>query len=96
MINYEQFCHYLQECPFQTVQMENKQTLKIKFKEDDRIVQAQPHGLSYVDENYFTQKMGEEKKNNSYLTFAVEVQAMRADWILNEKRGQEFLRELLK
>lgn len=48
------FEHYLHECPFQAVQMEQKQTLKIKNKEDDKIVKAKPHGLSYVDDDYFS------------------------------------------
>lgn len=48
------FEYYLHECPFQAVQMEQKQTLKIKNKEDDKIVKAKPHGLSYVDDDYFS------------------------------------------
>jgi hypothetical protein len=47
------FDHYLEECPFQKVQMENKQTLKIKMKEDDKIVKTQPYDLSYLDEDFF-------------------------------------------
>ena len=40
--------------------------------------------------------MGEDKENNKYLTYAVEVSAIRADWIVNEAFGLEFLQELLK
>ena len=67
--------------------MENKQTLKIKLKEDDKIVQVQPHGLSYVDEDYYAKTMNEDKKNDNFLTYAVEVYGMRADWLLNEDLG---------
>jgi len=96
LINYQGFEHYLEECPFQTLQMESKQTLKIKRKEDDEIVQAQPHKCSYVDEDYFKGQMGENKGDPNYLTYAVEVFAVRADWILNEDIGLNFLQELLK
>lgn len=40
--------------------------------------------------------MGEDKNNEKYLTFAVEVFAMRADWIIRDEKGLTFLQELLK
>ena len=76
--------------------MINKQTLKIKEKEDDKIVRATPYDLSYLDEDFFVKFMGEDKNNDKYLTYAVEVFAMRADWIVNEEKGLLFLQELLK
>lgn len=35
--------------------------------------------------------MGEDKNNDKYLTYAVDVYAMRADWIINEEIGLDFL-----
>ena len=40
--------------------------------------------------------MGEEPNNPLSLTFAVNIQCVRADWIVNQEEGLKFLKELLR
>lgn len=70
----------------------------MKDKEDDEIIATAAHSYSYVDGDYFQNVMGEDLKDPSYLTFPVQVQAIRADWILDDSQevGLEFLRALQK
>ena len=96
LLIYNEFVEYLVECPFDTHQMRNKQTLKIREQEDDDIIATAPHTSSYVDGDFFAQYMKEDTQNKSFLTFPVKMQAVRADWILDSERpeGLEFLRSL--
>ena len=56
-----------------------------------------PHSCSYVDGDFFHDIMNERTGDPSYLTFPVQIQAVRADWILDDSspRGLEFLRALM-
>lgn len=98
LLVYHGFEKYLCECPFDTVQMVNKQTLKIRTAEDKTIVATAPHTCSYVDGDYFRDVMGEKTDQADYLTFPVTVKAVRADWLLDEttSTGLDFLRDLMK
>ena len=99
LINYKNFEQYLEECPFQTKQMQNKQTIRImKQKNDDteeRIIICSRSMCSYVDDEYFRDEMG-EMDSPECLTYAVKIQCIRVDWIINDKEGLKFLKELLK
>jgi hypothetical protein len=98
LLLYAGFEEYLCECPFDTVQMVNKQTLKIKSAEDEMIVATSPSRCSYVDGDYFRDIMRENHNDPSFLTFPVIVKAVRADWLLddNSSTGLDFLRDLMK
>jgi hypothetical protein len=50
---------------------------------------------SYVDDHYFEEKMKENSGNQEFQTFAVKVKTIRADWIINEDIGKQFLIEML-
>ena len=67
--------------------------------EDELIVAINTSSSSYVDEDYFKTVMGENTSDPDYLTFAVKITAIRADWIINNKKsddGIKFLMELLR
>ena len=98
LLLYAGFEEYLCECPFDSVQMVNKQTLKIQSAEDEVIVATSPSRCSYVDGDYFRDVMGERHTDTSFLTFPVIVKAVRADWLLddNSDSGLDFLRDLMK
>jgi hypothetical protein len=80
--------------------MQNKQTLKLvrtrQQSESQDILVCTPSQCSYVDDVYFHEKMGEETENSQSLTFAVDIQCVRADWIVNTEEGLRFLKELLR
>ena len=40
--------------------------------------------------------MGEDKYNQNYQTFAVQIKSVRADWIINEEIGRTFMNEMLR
>ena len=64
--------------------MINKQTLMLKRCEDTEIITVNRSTCSYVDENWFSTQVGENKKDKSSLTFAVKFWCIRADWIIND------------
>ena len=93
LINIQNFIEYLGSIPFQTKQMQNKQTLKLKLtreqsKEMDILV-CTPSQCQYVDNVYFRDTMKESDSNS--LTYAVKIKSIQADWIINEDHGLEFL-----
>lgn len=57
LLIYQGFVRYLEECPFHTLQMINKQTLKVREQEDSDIIATAPHSCSYVDGEFFTKIM---------------------------------------
>ena len=63
--------------------------------EEKAIVISGPCTSSYVDEDYFADKMKEDHFKN-YITHAVEFRCLRAEHLINEKCGFEFLQEMLR
>jgi hypothetical protein len=79
--------------------MINKQTLRLyaSEQEDEEIIIVRPSPSSYIDEAYFKQSVGEhESTDHSAKTFAVKVECVKADWIINDQIGRYFLIELLR
>ena len=83
--------------------MINKSTLKLKSsaQEDEEIIIIRPTSCSYVDEDYFKTVVGEiEEEKLDFVsdrkTFAVNIECVRADWIINEEVGLKFLKEMLR
>ena len=77
LINFQSFEKYLEECPFQSKQMQNKQTLRILKKRNDdkqeRILICSQSKCSYVDDEYFKDEMLEDMDNPMCLTYAVKI-----------------------
>ena len=86
--------------------MINKQTLTLQSKEDTEIIGIQPASVSYIDEDFFREAFKEKqddedsrqahKNLNKYLTYAVKVLCVRADWIINDDHGILFLKEMVR
>lgn len=74
--------------------MINKQTLVIAKAEDKEIIAINESTSSYVDEDYFENAFGENSSRSN--TFAVKMQAIRADWIINDPEGIIFLKQCLR
>lgn len=60
LVEFQQFIPYMESLQFQTIQMINKQTLKVEEKFNDRIVAMSAHASSYVDNAFFREKFGEQ------------------------------------
>jgi len=80
--------------------MQNKQTIRIikqrNNDDNERILICSQSKCSYVDDEYFKDEMGEVLDRPECLTYAVKIQCIRVDWIINDKEGLKFLKELLK
>ena len=80
----------------------HKQTLTLKHKEDGEIVGVQPSSVSYIDEDFFKEKFkelqdhDESVRYSSYNTYAVKLLCVRADWIINDPHGIQFLKEMVR
>ena len=74
---------------------------KIESNETTDIIMTTESSVSYVDEEFFHTKMKEEKDtgndrkiklmDDDIKTYAVKIQGIKADWIINEKEGIQFL-----
>ena len=81
------------------MQMINKQTMQLKDKDDIDIIGIQSSTVSYIDEHFFKERFFERKDHEpdkDYFTYAVKIQCVRADWIINEKDGIDFLNEMIR
>lgn len=83
--------------------MVNKQSLKLETsaQEDEEIIIVRPTSSSYVDEEYFKTVVGEiDQSEQNFVsdrkTFAVKIECVKADWIINEPVGLQFLKEMLR
>ena len=78
--------------------MINKQTLKVDEMYNEDIVKILPSSCSYVDDEYFKHKAGENITNKEYKNHPVNVRGISIDWIINsngaDNNGQEFLKAL--
>ena len=66
--------------------MKHKETLRLPLsnQEDDEIIIVRPTASSYVDEDYFRKIVGEvDSTDQQSRTFAVKIECVRADWIIN-------------
>mmetsp|Transcript_16686 Transcript_16686/g.25717 ORF Transcript_16686/g.25717 Transcript_16686/m.25717 type:complete len:142 (+) Transcript_16686:3239-3664(+) len=82
LLEYKELLYYLDQLPFQTIQMMNKQTLKVKKHFSDEIVSINRSNRSYIDDYYYAEEMGEQKDNKQFMNFPVHVVAFKVDWVL--------------
>jgi len=95
LVEFQNFKTYLDSLPFQTIQMENKQTLRLNDYYSDEIVCIESAYSSYVDDAFFKTRMGEIPLKNSHKTFPVSIQTVKMGWILSTEEGTKFLRKIL-
>lgn len=95
LIDYSGFKEYLEGLPFQSIQMQTKQTLRVQSKDLEDIVKIKPSITSYVDREYYIDVMEEQKDkdmdDHNYKNYPVKVQALRANWILDSD-GKRFFK----
>lgn len=53
----------MESLQFKTIQMINKQTLKVAEKFNDKIVAMNGHSSSYVDNAFYRDKFGEQQED---------------------------------
>jgi len=75
--------------------MLNKQTMRVVDTYQDKIVAIGDAQSSYIDEDYFKKKMGENLEDERFKSYPVKVVALRMQWILQEE-GEEFLLNILR
>jgi hypothetical protein len=103
LVEYQQFIPYMESLQFQTIQMINKQTLKVAEKFNDKIVAINSHTSSYVDNAFYRDKFGENQQQKDfeinlqmfekteYKNYPVSNWAFRIDWILTHDDGKKLL-----
>jgi hypothetical protein len=62
LIDYAGFKEYLEGLPFQTIQMQSKQTLRVREQELEDIVQITAANTSYIDQDYYIDVMKEARR----------------------------------
>jgi hypothetical protein len=84
LVDHNSFSVYIQNLPFSTISMENKQTLKVPSKFSHNIVSINEANTSYIDEDFFKTTVREEVNNPNFPNFPVEVEALKINWILRD------------
>ena len=96
LLGYKNFIDYLYEQRFQTIQLQNKQTLKSNsFVLNDMIVRIADQNCSYIDE-YFYRKEMKEDKNHEMSSYPVDMHLIEIGWMFAGNTGHRFLSELQK
>lgn len=90
------FQSYLDRLAFQTVNMKQKQILKIDEPLNETVVKLGYSTSKYVDSNLFKRCLDEDPNNKDYHSFPVDVVALRIQWILMTPEGKLFLDEVVK
>ena len=75
--------------------MKHKQTLKVRKQLNKQFVSIERSNRVYVDDAYYKSKFKEDKSNPQYKNFPVKIIAIKADWIIQDEEGKEFLRALI-
>lgn len=69
--------------------------MKVKEVFSDKIIAINHAYSSFVDDDYFIDKLGEEKNDQDVYSYAVRVTCLEIDWILkDDKFGYRFLKRI--
>ena len=97
----ESFWNYIKELTYQTVNMENKQNLKVDSTFSPLIVSMGASNCNYMDQQQFKTILNEQIDDKDCNYYPVKVKCLRIDWILNHtddeeiEYGKEFLGSIL-
>ena len=69
--------------------------MKVKKKFSDEIVSIKMNTTSYCDDQYYKTKMLEDRDNEKYKNYPVNIWALQVDWILNGDEGRALLEKIL-
>jgi len=89
LVNNQQFMNYLNELPFQTIQMMNKNTLVVDGGYNDKIIGISRSASSFIDDHFYRKRMQEETENDSYKHFPVKISALKMGWLF-EPSGKNY------
>jgi hypothetical protein len=64
LIEFSGFADYLYALPFSTIQMQQKQTLRVKEKDLEEIIKIKSSVTSYIDSSYYQNFMKEYRKGD--------------------------------
>lgn len=74
----------MRELPFQTLQCQNKQTLRLAGTASDSIVAIAASRTRYIDGEYFREKMSEEVPNTDWKNYPVRVMVLSMHWAISD------------
>lgn len=93
LIENSNFVEYLDGNLFSTSTMELKYTLVVKDLQTDRIASQNITQIKYLNDEYFEHQMEEDRTNDSFKTFPVELKGIEFSWI-NSNLGHAYLNSL--
>ena len=94
LVDKNNFAKYIDDFPFQTCEMKEKNTLSIRAPYNDQIVCVEKSNVSYVDDAYYKNHLHEDTENPQNTNFPIKMTALRVDWIINDPNGKKFLQAL--
>ena len=65
--------------------------LRIKSPLNDTIVAMASCKTAFIDEEFYQSQFNEDKKNENYKAFPVNVVIVKIDWIISTNEGKRFL-----
>ena len=64
--------------------MDDKHILRLEEPFSDDIVAMAASRSIYIDENFYTNEMGDQKTNKNFKSYPVNVECLRVGWIIYE------------
>ena len=74
--------------------MDDKHILRLEEPFSDDIVAMAGSRSIYLDDNFYTNSMGEQKSNMKFKSYAINVKCLRVGWIVYEPEGVELLQAI--
>lgn len=95
LVEFKNLQTYLARLPVCSLQMERKNILKIKACNSEEIIAMKESSTIYIDDMFFRQKMGEDKNNDNFHSYSVQLVGLRINWML-KKEGKAFLSQIMR
>ena len=74
--------------------MDDKHILRLEDPFSDDIVAMAASRSIYLDDNFYTKRMGEQMSNMDFKSYPVNVQCLRIGWIIYEPEGVDLLQAI--
>ena len=71
--------------------MQEKKVLRVKKALSDNIIALATSATTYIDDDFYQNKFGEDKKNPNFKAYPVEITSLPIQWIISTTEGKDFL-----
>ena len=74
--------------------MQEKKVLRVKKALSENIVAIATSQTTYIDDEFYVKEFGENKQNQNFKAYPVEIISMPIQWIISTPEGRDFLQAI--